>query len=857
MKGIYMKHMRKLIAFFGILFTTLAIVSSQFTVAEPVITTALGAEYLVETRIADETLSSGVRYIKDRAQSSASLRITTQTEAGLGSVNPLIAGQLYPQQVNVLEVPTAENVKVIPWTVLTQSGWTLSTVRNIARNFETLNPGWRVIAAVNGDFFDIRGGGNLPYQPSGAHMSDGEMFRSLTSGKTVGFMTNNGSNSIIGGTPTRTSQIMMSIYDEFDHIIETIPVNRINQEPLTGEFSLYYANWKQKTDEDSQQELIPIQVNVADSTQFIVSNADRALANRTTDFYGIGTISHLTEDVTLMAGQFALVSKSEAINQKLALGVKVRLQYEYTGDFSNAHSVIGAGATILFDGEAIDNIGDAPRHPRTMIGRKADGTIVLATIDGRQAQRDMYGATHQEMAALLLHYGAVEAYNLDGGGSTTMIIRRGNDYEVVNSPSDGGERKDTNGLLVVAYDPSLAINHMNDSTIEIEQRAFGVKDVTFSNASITINGQTKQIENGMVSFDGLTSLTTYEATFTYELTTGSNTELVIGDPFTFTTGRKRPNVVTSTIVGESDNKYVIDYGVVDEDNSIISLILKYDNKEIFLNGLSGRIDVNKSTPSQVINFELEVLYNHQGVNTTLEDYRTPIVKSLIIPNTPTITKFDLLSFTSNTVTFDYEITDIDDTITEIILFRGNSEIGLNQKVGTREVTNIQKGVVYQFYILIRYKNPITNELLGQVTSSTISYENQKVTPIIQDFSLSNGTENSITINYEITDPDTAVLGILLKQGDNEIGLDGLSGLHVVANLLPNTTYSFHIVVLYKTIINQETIQTVTSDTLTYDILIIDEPVNSTWTVVAIAGGSTIGASGLAAGIYFLIKRRKI
>lgn len=853
-----MNHqLRKIFSFIGILFSTLIILSSQYVFSEPVVTTALGAEYLVENRMNDELLSSGVRYIKDRAQSSASLRITTQTEAGLGSSNPLIAGQLYPQQVNVLEVPNQENVKVIPWTVLTQSGWTLSTVRNIARNFETLNPGWRVIAAVNGDFFDIRGQGNLPYQPSGAHMADGEMFRSLTSGTTVGFMSDNGVNTIIGGTPTRSSKIMMSIYDENNHIIETIPVDRINQEPLEGEFSLYYANWKQKTDDDSQQELIPTQVNVANATQFVVESAERALANRTTDFYGVGTISSLASDITLMAGQFALVSKSATINSKLASGVRVRLQYEYTGAYANAHSVIGAGATILSNGEAVDNLGDAPRHPRTMVGRKADGTIVLATIDGRQAHRDMYGATHQEMAALLLHYGAVEAYNLDGGGSTTMIIRRGNDYELVNSPSDGSERRDTNGLLVVAYDPSLAIQYMNDSEVQISQRSFGVKDVTFSNATVTINNQTKQVTDGLVSFDGLSSLTTYQATFTYELTTPSGVDVITGDPFSFTTGRRKPVITQAAIVGESDTKYVIDYEVDDPDNSLISLILKYDNKQTFLSNLQGRITVNKTSPAQELQFELEVLYNYQGVNTTLEDYSESVTKAIIEHTVPTISLFELVSNTANTVTFDYAIVDVHNTITEMILFRGNAEISLSQKSGTREVSNIIKGNSYNFSIMVRYSNPITGEVLGQVTSNTINYVNTKVTPVIESFSLSNGTDSSITINYSITDPDSSILGIILKKGVEQVVLSGLSGTYTVENLEVNTPYDFQLVLQYKTVNSAEGIESFSSNILPYEIIKEEEPENNTWTVVAIAGGSTLGASGIAAGIYFFLKRRKI
>ncbi|MCK7477320.1 MAG: phosphodiester glycosidase family protein [Candidatus Moduliflexus flocculans] len=62
------------------------------------------------------------------------------------------------------------------------------------------------------------------------------------------------------------------------------------------------------------------------------------------------------------------------------------------------------------------------RHPRTAVGVRADGRILLVTVDGRQPERSV-GMTIAELAALLLELGAVEAINMDGGGSTTMVVR--------------------------------------------------------------------------------------------------------------------------------------------------------------------------------------------------------------------------------------------------------------------------------------------------------------------------------------------------------------------------------------------------------------------------------------------------
>jgi len=70
------------------------------------------------------------------------------------------------------------------------------------------------------------------------------------------------------------------------------------------------------------------------------------------------------------------------------------------------------------------------RHPRTIAGRTSDGTILLVTVDGRQPCCSI-GMTLPEAADLMIALGAVEAVNLDGGGSTTFVAHG----VMVNHPS--------------------------------------------------------------------------------------------------------------------------------------------------------------------------------------------------------------------------------------------------------------------------------------------------------------------------------------------------------------------------------------------------------------------------------------
>lgn len=88
----------------------------------------------------------------------------------------------------------------------------------------------------------------------------------------------------------------------------------------------------------------------------------------------------------------------------------------------------------------------AARHPRTAVGYDASrGRLWIVVVDGRRPSYSN-GMTLPELAALFEALGATEALNLDGGGSTTMVVID----SVVNRPSDvTGERPVANALAVV------------------------------------------------------------------------------------------------------------------------------------------------------------------------------------------------------------------------------------------------------------------------------------------------------------------------------------------------------------------------------------------------------------------------
>jgi exopolysaccharide biosynthesis protein len=101
----------------------------------------------------------------------------------------------------------------------------------------------------------------------------------------------------------------------------------------------------------------------------------------------------------------------------------------------DAFESIGGTPLLIHDGKpAYDNASTAfvqAQHPRTIVGWTKDGQTLLVTVDGRQLGHSA-GMTIPEAARMMLKLGAVDAINLDGGGSTTFVVRG----KVLNKPSD-------------------------------------------------------------------------------------------------------------------------------------------------------------------------------------------------------------------------------------------------------------------------------------------------------------------------------------------------------------------------------------------------------------------------------------
>ena len=119
-------------------------------------------------------------------------------------------------------------------------------------------------------------------------------------------------------------------------------------------------------------------------------------------------------------------------DEALAMGVKNAIEFR-------PYLIVNGKPTTIYGN------GGWGYGPRTAIGQRKDGIILMIVIDGRRAHS--VGASIKELQNIMIRYGAYNATNLDGGSSTTLVINN----EVINNPvaaTPSGMRNIPNAIIV-------------------------------------------------------------------------------------------------------------------------------------------------------------------------------------------------------------------------------------------------------------------------------------------------------------------------------------------------------------------------------------------------------------------------
>lgn len=142
-------------------------------------------------------------------------------------------------------------------------------------------------------------------------------------------------------------------------------------------------------------------------------------------------------------------------------GDTIAVQAAATPSLDGIDTAIGGGPLLVKNGEWYadpdgPNTGEFLTHmPASFAGVTRDGTLLLFEIDGRQPALSI-GVLQPQIAQLMIAFGVVNGMQFDGGGSSTIVARLPGerDAEVLNSPSDGVERRVADALLIYSDAPA-------------------------------------------------------------------------------------------------------------------------------------------------------------------------------------------------------------------------------------------------------------------------------------------------------------------------------------------------------------------------------------------------------------------
>ena len=259
-------------------------------------------------------------------------------------------------------------------------------------------------------------------------------------------------------------------------------LNFLNKVPGANGISLFTSDWGASTPRVSGAYMV-----VLGSVPAATPNTDLAVPVLSAT---AGTSARIASGTAVLVARGNAAARLQAEAEP---GAVVTLRLILQPDWSVVSDAIGGGPILVRDGVPVYRSNEgfttsqlAPRGPRTAVGQRADGGIVLLTTDGRQPGLSV-GMTNFELAQALVRYGAVRGMGLDGGGSSTLAF----EGTVLNSPSDGRERAVSTALMLqyfgVYTPPPLeeVVSPNGDGVAETQELSYKVVRPSTATATLT------------------------------------------------------------------------------------------------------------------------------------------------------------------------------------------------------------------------------------------------------------------------------------------------------------------------------------------------------------------------------------
>lgn len=350
-----------------------------------------------------------------------------------------------------------------------------STVSNTAQALE--EQGWRVVAGVNGDFFNVNNG-----LPIGIVVTQGRLRSSDGGYHAIGFRAD---GTAILGKPGLTITAAYTAqdgtgepllneageyrYDELGNLLTDGTGQMVDKSLRIAAFN--------KARTEAGIFLYTYDFNAAHTTGSTQPGVDVVCTLLEGNFALGGTtvllVDHVAESETsptLEENQVVLTANAQAGEETLAALRAIPAGTALTVTLTPADPAwigvdyaVGSLYSLVENGSVAGGL-EKGVAPRTAVGQRYDGSLIFYTIDGRKSGHSI-GATMEQVALRLIELGCVTGLCLDGGGSTTLAVTPPTELaaERINIPS-GAERAVSNQVFLVASNqPSGQLDHFHVS----------------------------------------------------------------------------------------------------------------------------------------------------------------------------------------------------------------------------------------------------------------------------------------------------------------------------------------------------------------------------------------------------------
>jgi hypothetical protein len=586
----------------------------------------------------------------------------------------------FEERVSIFSADISKNsdVKIATWAPQNGShtGYTRKALLDIAKDYEANNPGWIVLAGINADQYfpsfgtGIGKDGSYMYVPSPYYpmITNGDNLFTYTAlgnaskNNVVGFKNDGSKTPLVNGERT-IDGFYITVYGDSGEVIKCMKIDGLNCD-LGSQGTVVLASYN--VDKNTQA-----RITRTGNKYYVVNNAEMSYVSNTTEwlswnnravdaFFGKGVIDEVRDNVDITGGnKFAIETNNEELKAVLKKDVRIKVEVEYADEFKDIEEAMGYHTIQRRGGldQNVDNAYNSRCYPRSMFGCDANGKVYLMTCFGDNAGPTK-GLYAQEFNAVCKKYGITDAWQMDGGGSVTSIVRDENgilDYaEACIEASHSGERKFSgyrlvlSALFIVMKVPNASISvkekkatsvsllcDLTEIVNDYDEAKIKFFDVTGENVlNYDLDLKTNASD---VVIEGLKSNTNY----TYELYVKKNgydeqRSFVNGEVNTLKTSPELKNVR----IEYNEEGFIIEAEVIDTEKAMIQLYAWFGNKKYSFKAKNGIYQVSIDNDKGYNPLDLSIsadcmldakLTKHDDCELKLNNVNYPVIAFLAYP----------------------------------------------------------------------------------------------------------------------------------------------------------------------------------------------------------------------------------